>query len=91
MFKYLFVETLIVKLLHSCDFISAFQCIDDEADDDIDKENVEVMSVHSEELPEKCVKFDIDTHTTGHRNSEIRRSSQRSGTILMFYTDVNIS
>ncbi|XP_060576472.1 golgin subfamily A member 6-like protein 22 isoform X2 [Ruditapes philippinarum] len=56
----------------------AFQCIDDDVEDDVDKENVEVMSVHSEELPEKCVKFDIDTHTTGHRNSEIRRSSQRS-------------
>ncbi|XP_045189455.2 trichohyalin-like isoform X2 [Mercenaria mercenaria] len=55
----------------------AFQCTEDE-DEEIDKENIEILSSHGQDTAERCVKFDLDRHNTGPRNGELRRSAQHT-------------
>lgn len=53
---------------------------DDYDTEDLDKENLETMSTHSEDMPgrEKCVKFDIDTHSDRHTDLHTKRHAQHS-------------
>ena len=78
------VVCIISVCISVCCIISAFEYVDD----DLDKENVERMSTHSDDLPDKCVRFDV-IDNTGHRNNEIRRSTQHSGNIPIFLNFLN--